>query len=92
MDYITTTQLRTQSKALVSALKSGKQVKLIHRSNVIGKILPLEEKSKVKINPAEFEEFIKRFSAKLPNLTPAQRERNYRQHLEGKYGQHLSRR
>lgn len=93
MEYITTTQLRTQSKALVSALKSGKEVKLVHRSNIIGKILPqLPQESRPKVNPTEFLEFVKSFGSKLPNLTPAQRERNYRQHLEKKYGRHLSRR
>lgn len=94
MDYITTTQLRTQSKALVSALKSGKEVKLVHRSSVIGSINPLST-SQTSLNPNPNQnqkallKALDELSQKLPDLTYEEREHNYRTHLEEKYGRHL---
>ena len=40
MQYITTTQLRTESKELVKVLQEGRSVDLIHRSRVVGEIKP----------------------------------------------------
>lgn len=40
MQFITTTELRTQSKKLVKTLQEGNSVYLIHRSKVIAIIIP----------------------------------------------------
>ena len=46
MEYITTTQFRTKIKWLLSMLKQGKSVYWIHRSKVIGMIVPVSENNK----------------------------------------------
>ena len=44
MNYLSTTQLRTQTPLLIRMLIAGKKVKLLHRSKVVGQIVPLESK------------------------------------------------
>lgn len=90
MQLITTTQLRTKTPILVKTLERGEETRLIHRSKIIGKILPYYQEK-----PALTKESIKRLtrlanSLNLPHLSPAQREKNYREHLTEKYGQGLS--
>ena len=43
MQYITTTELRTKSSKVVTTLKEGSRLRLIHRSKVIGDIVPVDE-------------------------------------------------
>lgn len=43
MQYITTTELRTESPKLIETLKIGQSVALIHRSKVVGKVHPAFE-------------------------------------------------
>lgn len=86
MQYISTTDLRTRSSQLVDILKKGGSVSLIHRSRVIGKIQPEEEPK-----PFDTKRFKKLISSlNLPKTTYTQREKIYRKHLMGKYGQGLS--
>lgn len=88
MDYITTTDLRTESSQLVAFLKLGKKISLIHRSRVVAEIIPVEDPIKtfdVKI----FRKFVKPPKQKK-HLTDNQREKVYRKHLEEKYGKNLS--
>lgn len=47
MDYITTTQLRTQTSKLVKALEKGESVTCIHRSKVIGVFEPVEKDANI---------------------------------------------
>lgn len=90
MDYITTTQLRTKSSELVSELKKGKKVSLIHRSKVVGKIEPtLTSKPLTKEGIKQLKKLAKELN--LPQLSYKERERRYRKHMEEKYGQGLSR-
>jgi len=87
MQYITTTELRTKSSKLVKILKSGGILRLIHRSMVIGEILPTYEPQP--LDPAAFEKFLRHLKPK--KLVPIkEREKIYRKHLEKKYGQSLS--
>lgn len=89
MYTITTTQLRTQTSRLVNLLQQGEEVSLIHRSRVIGDVRPLPAKPAPKLFDAKrFMELTKKLN--LPYLTPKQRERNYRRHMEKKYGKYLS--
>lgn len=87
MDYITTTELRTKSSQLVQTLKNGGNVRLIHRSKVVGNILPIQE-------PKPFD--AERFSAIIKDLKPAKliprkdRDKVYRKHLMEKYGKNIS--
>jgi hypothetical protein len=88
MNYITTTQLRTQTSAFVEALLAGKSIDLIHRSKNLG-VLTLTEKKPVKLFNAE--RFLKLATElNLPKTTYAEREKRYRKHLMEKYGKNLS--
>lgn len=87
MDYITTTNLRTQSTELVNTLKRGGTVSLIHRSKVVGVIKPTQPPPKL-FNVNAFKRLVARLN--LPKTTDAQREKIYRKHLMGKYGKGIS--
>lgn len=66
MNYLTTTQLRTKSSVLVDMLLAGDAIDLIHRSRVVGAIVPkTTEKEKV-IDP-------KKFAATLKSLEPSRK-------------------
>lgn len=87
MNYITTTDLRTQSSQLVAALKLGKKISLVHRSQIVGEIIPVAPKTKT-FDVKTFREFIK--PLKLDTTSYEEREQRYRKHLEEKYGKNLS--
>ena len=85
MDYITTTELRTKTKQLLLALKSGKSVKLLHRSKVLGEISP--DKNAETPKPFDVKAFRKALEGfDLEQTTEQEREHRYRKHLEEKYG------
>lgn len=86
MQFITTTELRTKSSKLVNTLKEGGSLRLIHRSKVIGEILPTYEPKP--FDPDKFEKFLDNLKPK--RLIPKKhREKIYRKHLEEKYGKNL---
>lgn len=90
MDYITTTDLRTKSSQLVSDLKKGLKISLIHRSRIVGVIKPKKEPrilTKSDINQ------LKKLAEdlNLPKTSYEEREKIYRKHLIHKYGKGLSR-
>ena len=87
MQVITTTELRTKSKALLKILQEGHSVDLIHRSRVVGEIKPKIQEPKP-FDPDKMAEIAERLN--LPNLSPKQIERRYRTHLMKKYGKGLS--
>ncbi len=84
--FITTTQLREQSSKVVSRLMAGEDVTLIHRSQIIGVIKPMQYIQKP-FNVIEFKKLIK--SLNIPRTTSTQREKIYRVHLEEKYGKNI---
>lgn len=87
MNYITTTQLRTETPELITALMYGQNVNLIHRSQVIGEIRPKKTATKT----FDADSFIKAVKAlNLKPTTQTEREKNYRSHLEKKYGKNIS--
>lgn len=83
MNTITTTNLRTQSSALVDTLKKGGTVSLIHRSKVVGVIKPAIPEGKP-FNAGKLKKLAQRLN--LPKTTYEEREKKYRTHLENKYG------
>lgn len=87
MNYITTTDLRTKSSQLVSDLKKGTKVSLIHRSKIVGIIEPVV-KSPKPFDAAKFKLLVKGLN--LPHTTYDQREKIYRAHLMKKYGKGIS--
>lgn len=88
MDYITTTDLRTESSKLVGALQLGKKVSLIHRSQIVGEIIPVQKKTHT-FDLKKFREYIKE-SSSGDSLSDKQRELLYKRHLKQKYGKGLS--
>jgi antitoxin (DNA-binding transcriptional repressor) of toxin-antitoxin stability system len=88
MNYITTTQLRTQSSDLIANLMAGKSIQLIHRSKIVATISPTINKQPKKFNAERFGKLLDELN--LPKTTHAQREKIYRKHLMDKYGQGLS--
>lgn len=85
MNFITTTQLRTQSSDLVEILKKGGSVSLIHRSKVIGEIKPKETPKPLTIEDVnQLKKLAKDLN--LPKTSYKQREGLYRKHLMEKYG------
>ncbi len=89
MQYITTTELRTKSSKLVRTLRDGGTLRLIHRSHVIGEILPTYEPKP--FDPDKFEKFLNGIKPKKLILKK-DRDKIYRKHLEEKYGKGLLRR
>lgn len=89
MEYITTTELRTKSPALVKALNDGKKVSLVHRSKVVGVIKPLKYVPKV-FNAEKFKEALRALRPAKP-ISQSQGEKNYREHMMKKYGKYISR-
>lgn len=87
MQYITTTQLRTQSKKLVKTLQEGRSVDLVHRSKVVGEIKPKIYDPKP-FNAKRFLKIVEKLN--LPKLTPRQIEARYRKAMMKKHGQSLS--
>lgn len=89
MDYITTTNLRTQSSKLVETLKKGGVVSLVHRSKVVGVIKPQKEAKT--LTKADIEK-MQRLATELnlPKTSYKQREKLYREQMMKKYGKDLS--
>jgi antitoxin (DNA-binding transcriptional repressor) of toxin-antitoxin stability system len=86
MNIITTTQLRTQTSQLIRTLAAGKDVTLIHRSKIVGKITapPTFKKN---ITTQTLSDRIK--SLHLKSTTPQSRDSKYREQIEEKYGQNI---
>jgi antitoxin (DNA-binding transcriptional repressor) of toxin-antitoxin stability system len=88
MQYITTTELRTQSAQLVKQLNKGNKIVLMHRSRVIGFISP-ETKIASPIKPEELKSVLKNIRPK--KLIPeSKREIVYKANLLSKYGKDIS--
>ena len=87
MNFITTTQLRTQTTRLTKALKNGEKVSLVHRSKVVGVIEPELQNTKKTFDISGFKKLVKELN--LPRMTYAQREKAYRMHIEEKYGKYI---
>lgn len=88
MNYISTTNLRTQSSQLVDLLKQGNIISLVHRSKIIGEISPVSPNTKsfdIKI----FRDFVK-ITNSGKNLSYQERDKLYRKQLKEKYGKNLS--
>ena len=88
MDYITTTQLRTESSRLIEALLAGKSVDIIHRSKIVGEISPKKPTSLKVIDSRQIQKKIDKLG--LPSLTVKEIDRRYRVAMTKKHGQGLS--
>lgn len=90
MNLITTTELRTKMPEVIVALLSGESIDLIHRSRMVGKIIPDKNRTKI-FTQKDFED-LQRITKKmnLPKLSQKQMEKNYKEHMMNKYGKGLS--
>lgn len=90
MEFITSTQIRSQFPKALAMLRLGKTIHILHRSKIVGVIQPSENEPKImteaKIN--ELKKIIKEMN--LPKLSIRQMEKNYRDHIMKKYGKGLS--
>lgn len=66
MNYLTTTDLRTKSSDLIRTLATGASVDLIHRSRVVGAIVPKTDSKDKYIDS-------KRLAATLKKLEPSKK-------------------
>jgi antitoxin (DNA-binding transcriptional repressor) of toxin-antitoxin stability system len=87
MNYITTTDLRTQSPELIAQLKKGSKVTLIHRSTIIGVITPVQTTSRL-FDASTFKKVIG--NGLSISKDEKERTKTYEKHLKDKYGKHLS--
>ena len=71
---------------MVNSLLAGKTVDLIHRSRVVGKIVPVVNKKKTKMTLADV---VKAFPKSKP-LTVKEIDRIYRKAMEKKHGKYIS--
>lgn len=85
MDYITTTQLRTQTPKLVKLLMAGKSIPLLHRSKHIATFEPHTPTTHTRPKDrSEFNSFVESIKPKK-TISPKQAHKNYQKHLEEKY-------
>ncbi len=87
MNYITTTGLRTKSSSLVDSLKKGQAVSLIHRSTIIGKIVPASDANLKTIQAESLEVKIQKLDH--PRLNLNEIDRRYRAAMMKKHGKGL---
>lgn len=85
MNYITTTQLRTQTPDLLDALQQGLTIDLIHRSQVVGEIKQKEVQPKKTIDSKKLQRIIDELD--LPMFTIDEIDRRYRTAMMKKHGQ-----
>ncbi len=89
MTVISTSQLRTNIQGLISALENGETVHLIHRSAHIGDIKPHMAKMR-SFDAKKFQDAVDAIAARTKGISDEQAEKNYREHMEQKYGDHFS--
>lgn len=87
MDTITATELRTKVPDLVAMLLSGKSFDFVHRSQIIGTIIPVIPQKKT-ISSRALQKKIDALG--LPSLTAKEIDRRYRAAMMKKHGQGLS--
>ena len=84
MNYITTTQLRTKTTDLLSALHDGQTVDLIHRSQVVGEIRQKINTPKKTIDSKKLQKIIDDID--MPSLTMEEIDRRYRIEMTKRHG------
>lgn len=88
MNYITTTQLRTETPELIATLMYGQNIDLIHRSQVIGEIRPKKTTKPKLFNSKRMMKIVE--SMNLKPMSTKQAEKNYRDYMFKRHGQGIS--
>ena len=84
MNYISTTQLRSESSKLVNLLARGDSAFLIFRSKVIATISPYSEKAIKTKTGKNLSNYISSIAPKM-SVAPKDRKKKYNAHLRSKY-------
>ena len=79
MNYITATQLRTKVPFLIKALKSGEKLNLVHRSKLIGLIMPVSESTAKNFRADLFLKKVK--GMKLKKYSAEELKKRYKENL-----------
>lgn len=88
MQYITSTDLRTQSNELINTLMQGGSVTLIHRSKPVGIIQSIKASSESKV--IDFDKIIQSVKQMgMPSLSDAEIDKKYRAAMIKKHGKHI---
>ncbi len=85
MQFITTTELRTKSTELIQQLQQGNVVPLIHRSKIVGMVVPAKQSRSKAVSAEVLRAFHKKFGLKT-NTTVEEREKRYTEQIEKRYG------
>ncbi len=85
---VTSTELRTKTPQVIATLLHGGTIDFVHRSKVIGEIRPKVTEPKT-FNARKFLKLTQKLN--LPPLTHQELAQNYREHIDKKYGQDISR-
>lgn len=98
--YISTTDLRTKTPLIVETLKRGEKITLLHRSKLMGLIVPQvdglqevdsqQKKINRKKNFESFMQALKEAREGAQITTDEKREQIYRKHITKKYGKDFS--
>lgn len=88
MNYITTTELRTKSVGLVETLLAGNSVDLIHRSKVVGSIIPKNVGADKPIDPLKLAKTLKKLE---PNKKVSYKQlmKNYEHYMMYRHGPNI---
>jgi hypothetical protein len=91
MEFITSTQIRSQFPKALAMLRLGKTIHILHRSKIVGLLNPPNNTSK-KIFTQKDSEIVRATAIKFnrPPLTCEEIDRKYRAAMMKKHGQHLS--
>ena len=87
MEYMTTTNLRTKTTQLVSALKKNNRISLIHRSKIVAIIQPIQASGKP-FNAHLFAHYLKEI--KLVPTSYRQKKVICQTHLNKGHGKNIS--
>jgi hypothetical protein len=86
---MTFTELRIKTNELAKMLNKGREVRLVRKSKIIGRIVPEKEDSYKVIDAEKLEAKIQKL--RLPKLTLEEIDRRYRAAMMKKHGQGISR-
>ncbi|OIP87734.1 hypothetical protein CO009_00200 [Candidatus Shapirobacteria bacterium CG_4_8_14_3_um_filter_35_11] len=87
MDYISTTNLRTQISRIIDTIEMGQSIDVFRRSKLIGRFIPIESEDTPKL---DFVELVKSFPKTSKSMTVKQMDVIYRKEMMKKYGKYLS--
>lgn len=87
MNLITTTELRTKTKSLVESLLNGEEIKVVHRSKIIGTFKPETAEAPKTFDVKKFKRIAEKLN--LPHLTNKQIDARYREAMIKKHGKGL---